>query len=35
VALLRKDAWAMLKRRLRDSGVSTIYTRFLFCSPWN
>jgi integrase/recombinase XerD len=24
--LSRKDAWAMLKRRLRDAGVSTIYS---------
>jgi site-specific recombinase XerD len=28
--LSRKDAWAMLKRRLRDAGVSTIYSNHSF-----
>jgi site-specific recombinase XerD len=29
-ALSRKDAWAMLKRRLRDAGLSTIYCNHSF-----
>jgi integrase/recombinase XerD len=28
--LSRKDAWAMLKRRLRDAGLSTIYSNHSF-----
>ncbi|HXO98296.1 MAG TPA: tyrosine-type recombinase/integrase [Chthoniobacterales bacterium] len=28
--LTRKDAWAMLKRRLRDAGLSTIYSNHSF-----
>jgi site-specific recombinase XerD len=28
--LSRKDAWAMLKRRLRDAGISTIYSNHSF-----
>jgi hypothetical protein len=28
--LPRKDAWAMLKRRLRDAGLSTIYSNRSF-----
>jgi len=28
--LSRKDAWAMLKRRLRDAGLSTVYSNHSF-----
>jgi integrase/recombinase XerD len=28
--LSRKDAWSMLKRRLRDAGLSTIYSNHSF-----